>query len=131
MKKLFISCPMKGRTEENIRKSMKKMHKMAEIIFDQKLEVIPTYIEDNPPENNNQAVWYLGKSIQMLAEADFFIGIDYMCDSFKGCNIEKDVARNYGIRSALVNVYELMPDVREVERKMWDECEKIVLPSGN
>jgi len=41
------------------------------------------------------------------------------------------VARNYGIRSALVNVYELMPDVREVERKMWDECEKIVLPSGN
>ena len=51
MKKLFISCPMKGRTEENIRKSMEKMHKIAEIIFDQELEVIPTYIEDNPPEN--------------------------------------------------------------------------------
>lgn len=27
MKKLFISCPMKGRTEENIRKSMEKMHR--------------------------------------------------------------------------------------------------------
>ena len=52
MKKLFISCPMKGRTEENIRKSMEKMHKIAEIIFDQELEVIPTYINDNPPENN-------------------------------------------------------------------------------
>lgn len=25
MKKLFISCPMKGRTEENIRKSMERM----------------------------------------------------------------------------------------------------------
>lgn len=24
MKKLFISCPMKGRTEENIKKSMEK-----------------------------------------------------------------------------------------------------------
>jgi hypothetical protein len=39
---------------------MEKMHKIAEIIFDQQLEVIPTYIEDKPPENNHQAVWYLG-----------------------------------------------------------------------
>lgn len=44
MKKLFISCPMKGRTEENISKSMDQMHKIAEIIFDQELEAIPTYI---------------------------------------------------------------------------------------
>ena len=27
------------------------MHEIAEIYFDEKLEVIPTYIEDNPPEN--------------------------------------------------------------------------------
>ena len=37
MKKLFISCPMKGRTNENIEISIEKMHKMAEIIFDQPL----------------------------------------------------------------------------------------------
>lgn len=77
MKKLFISCPMKGRTEENIRKSMEKMHKLAEIIFDQKLEVIPTYIEDNPPESSNQGIWYLGKSIELLADADYFIGVSH------------------------------------------------------
>lgn len=35
MKKLFISCPMKGRTEENIRKTMDKMHKIAEAMFEQ------------------------------------------------------------------------------------------------
>ena len=75
MKKLFISCPMKDRTEENIRKSMEKMHKIAEIIFDQELEVIPTYINDNPPENNHEAIWYLGKSIELLAQADFYIGV--------------------------------------------------------
>ena len=122
MKKLFISCPMKGRTEENIRKSMEQMHKIAEIVFDQELEVIPTYIEDNPPENNNQAVWYLGKSIQMLAEADFFIGVDFS-EYFKGCNIESNVARKYGIRSTYVNMYELMPDAVEVENKHWNEME--------
>ena len=114
MKKLFISCPMKGRTEENIKKSMEKMHKMAEIIFDQELEVIPTYIEDNPPENNNQSVWYLGKSIQLLAEADFFIGIDYS-NYFKGCEIENSVARSYGIKNVSVNIYDLMPDAAKIE----------------
>ena len=125
MKKIFISCPMKGRTEENIRKSMEQMHKIAEIVFDQELEVIPTYIEDNPPENNNQAVWYLGKSIQMLAEADFYIGIDYSNDFFKGCNIERDVARQYGIRSTYINMYDLMPDAVELERKHWEEMDNV------
>lgn len=34
LKKLFISCPMHGRTKEAIEKSMDKMHKIAEIYFD-------------------------------------------------------------------------------------------------
>jgi hypothetical protein len=118
MKKLFISCPMKGRTEENIRKSMAKMHKIAEIIFDQQLEVIPSYIEDNPPENNHQAVWYLGKSIQLLAEADFFIGIDYS-NIFNGCMIESEIARRYGIRSTYVKLDEFMPDAVEAENNYY------------
>lgn len=122
MKKLFISCPMKGRTEENIKKSMEQMHKIAEIVFDQELEVIPSYIEDNPPENSNQAVWYLGKSIQLLSEADFFIGVEYS-DFFRGCEIENRVAMFYGIRSTHVKMPEMMPDAIEVikreEEKRW------------
>ena len=122
MNKLFISCPMKGRTEENIKKSMEKMHRIAEIVFDQELEVIPTYIEDNPPQNSNQAIWFLGKSIQMLSEADFFIGVEW-CDFFNGCSFERNIARDYGIRSTYVNMHELMPDAVEVvraeEEKRW------------
>lgn len=128
-KKLFISCPMKGRTEENIKKSMEQMHKIAEIVFGQELEVIPTYIEDNPPENNNQAVWYLGKSIQLLAEADFFIGIEW-CEFFNGCNIERTIARDYGIRSTYVRMEELMPDAVDVERDFWHTMEKTCNPAG-
>lgn len=124
MKKLFISCPMKGRTEENIRKSMDKMHKMAEIIFEQELEVIPSYIEDNPPGNSKQAVWYLGKSIQLLSQADYFIGIEWS-DFFKGCEIESKVANSYGIRSAFVKVHELMPDANELEKKYWDSMNAV------
>ena len=124
MKKLFISCPMKGRTEENIRKSMEQMHKIAEIVFDQELEVIPTYIEDKPPENSKQAVWYLGKSIQLLAEADFFIGVNYT-EFFKGCMVESKVAMEYGIRSTYVNIHEMMPDAVDVEREYWNAMDKV------
>lgn len=133
MKKLFISCPMKGRTEENIKKSIEQMHKIAEIIFDQELEVIPSYIEHRPPENNNRAVWYLGASIQMLSEADFFIGIEYS-DYYNGCRIEAEVARCYGIKSTFVKVHEMMPDVAEIERKHWGtmgSCIPVeVMPEG-
>ena len=118
MKKLFISCPMKGRTEENIRRSMERMYKLAEIIFDQELEVIPSYIEDNPPKNSKLDVWYLGRSIQMLSEADYFIGIDYS-DAFNGCMVERDVARRYNIPSTYVNMHEFMPDAWEIEKEFF------------
>lgn len=95
-KKLFISCPMNGRTEENIKKSMDKMHKIAETVFEQELDVIDTYIEENPPEGVNAGVWYLGKSIEMMSEADYFIGID-CCGVYKGCALETKIAYDYHI----------------------------------
>lgn len=128
MKKLFISCPMKNRTEENIRKSMEKMHKIAEIMFDQELEVIPTFIEDNPPEKSKQAVWYLGKSIELMAEADYFIGVDR--DGFyKGCSAERSIACDYGIPSVYVDANKLMPDVRELQEKYFKEVESNLVAS--
>ena len=48
MKKLFVSVPMKGRTEEEIKASIQKMKKIAEIYEGEELELIDSYIEDNP-----------------------------------------------------------------------------------
>lgn len=76
MKKLFVSVPMKGRTEEEIKASIQKMKKIAEIYEGEELELIDSYIEDNPPKDNNEAVWYLGESLKKLAQADVFVGID-------------------------------------------------------
>lgn len=113
MKKLFISCPMRGRTEENIRKSMEKMHKIAEIVFDQELEVIPSYIEHDPPETTDKRIWYLGQSIQMMADADFYIGVRWP-EGFVGCDVENAVANRYELKRTFVNMEELMPDVAEI-----------------
>nr|DAJ67532.1 MAG TPA: Blasticidin M [Caudoviricetes sp.] len=99
MKKLFVSVPMKGRTEEKIKTSIQKMKKIAEIYEGEELELIDSYIEDNPPENNNQAIWYLGESLKKLSEADVFIGIRESYD-WNGCFIEMETANKYGINKA-------------------------------
>ena len=119
MKKLFISCPMKGRTEENIRSSMDRLHKIAEEFFDQKLEVIPTYIEDKPPVDSKESIWYLGESIKKMAEADYFIGVDGTYQVFAGCEIEHDVARYYDIPWTLVSI-DMMPDAKEIANTYWE-----------
>ena len=126
MKKLFVSVPMRGRTEENIRASIEKMHKMAEIIFGEELEVIPSYIEDHPPKNSNEAVWYLGKSIQLMSEADYFIGTySYLGGMvYPGCETESSIASNYNIPCVLVDdldAHYIMPDLYEQKEVMLDE----------
>lgn len=109
MKKLFISCPMKGRTDEAIKESMEKMHKIAEIIFGEELEVIDSFIPGTAPDASNRPVWYLGKSIQKLADADYFIGISEY--RYSGCNIERQIAHEYGIPMTCISAYQLMPDI--------------------
>lgn len=90
--------PMKGRTEEEIKKSIQKMKKIAEIYEGEELELIDSYIEDNPPKDSKEAVWYLGESLKKLAQADVFMGI---CESYdwSGCYIERKTAERYDIKT--------------------------------
>lgn len=116
MKKLFISCPMKNRTKENIQMTFERLHKIAEAVFNENLEVIPTYIEDNPPSCRTEGLWFLGKSIELLAQADYFIGI---CGDnafqYNGCTVEIDAAKLYGVPSYLVPTVFAAPDVAKEE----------------
>lgn len=116
MKKLFISCPMKNRSEENIRMTFDRLHKIAEAVYGESLEVIPTYIEDNPPKCRTEGLWYLGKSIELLAQADYFIGI---CGDnafqYNGCTVEIDAAKLYGVPVHLVPTVFAAPDVTKEE----------------
>lgn len=105
---------LKGRTDEAIKDSIERMHRIAEAVFNEKLEIIPSYIEYDPPESCKQAVWYLGESIKKMAEADYFIGVRDT-DGFSGCNIERSVARAYGIKSYLVDIFEMFQDVAAID----------------
>ena len=103
MKKLFISCPMRGLTDEMIKANREKMHKIAEIVFDQELEVIPSYISQDPPEGAMAPMWYLGRSIQLMSEADYYIGVNMPYGYSNGCVIENNVAVTYGLQRYLVD----------------------------
>lgn len=121
-KKLYISCPMRGRSEDAIRRDMDRMHKVAEATFDQELEVIPTYVKHNPPKNVNKAIWCLGESIKKMSEADYFIGVRW-CDGARGCRIEDETAAAYGIPSTYVDCDTFMPAVNALYR--MEQAEKM------
>ena len=111
MKKLFISVPMRNRTEYAIKASMEQMHKIAEAVFGEELEVLDTYIQDAPPSTNNEALWHLGESIKKLSEADCFVGVYDDEREFNGCYIENQTAKAYGIPSYAVNLSFVAPDI--------------------
>ena len=98
MKKLFISQPMRGLTDEEILKAREEIKNRAEKTIGEPLELINSFIEDYPGEiNQSIPVWYLGKSIQFLSQADivYFAG-DWR--NARGCRIEYEIANAYGIK---------------------------------
>ena len=98
MKKVFISCPMRGREEKNIKGSMERMFVLAQLAHPD-AEMIDSYIEDFPDEamnDNQKRIWYLSKSIEKLAEADVLISFDGAYNH-PGCKVERAVAIEYGI----------------------------------
>lgn len=121
MKKLFVSVPMKGRTEEEIKASIQKMKKIAEIYEGEELELIDSYIEDNPPKSNNEAVWYLGESLKKLAQADIFAGINEAYD-WNGCYIERDTAQRYGIKAYIVPARYVIDDYNALLQRLHPVC---------
>jgi hypothetical protein len=121
MKKLFVSVPMKGRTEEEIKASIQKMKKIAEIYEGEELELIDSYIEDNPPENNNQAIWYLGESLKKLSEADVFIGINESYQ-WSGRQIERETVLAYGIKNYAVPANYVIEKYDELFDKLHPVC---------
>ena len=101
MKKLFISQPMRGKTDGEILSERDRAIKRAKELLGDDVELIDTYFtgfaEDND-ENINKPVFYIGKSIEKLAYAD----VAYFCkgwNEYRGCTIEYTVAKTYDIRT--------------------------------
>ncbi len=94
MKKLFISQPMRGKSNEEIIAEREKAVKAAAEKLGEPVEVIDSFFKDAPVTAS--PLWFLGKSLEALAGAD----IVYFCegwDTARGCKIEQQCAVEYGI----------------------------------
>ena len=98
LKKLFISQPMRGLTDEEILKTREELKNKAEKTIGESLELINSFIEDYPGEiDKSIPVWYLGKSIQFLSQADIaYFGGDWR--NARGCKIEYEIVNAYEIK---------------------------------
>lgn len=121
MKRLFVSVPMNGRTEAEIKASIQKMKKIAEIYEGEELELIDSYIEEKEPENCNRGIWYLAKSIERLARTDVFIGIEETYD-WRGCDIENKAALAYGIKSYTIPARYVIDNYNALWTKLHPIC---------
>lgn len=94
--KIFISQPMRDKTDEQIKSERAKaVDKVKKMYPDEKVEILDTFFEGAP--HDAKPLWFLGKSIQYLGNADiaYFIG-DWR--NYRGCCAENYVAKKYGVK---------------------------------
>ena len=106
-KKVFISQPMSGLDEKEILSTRKKEIKEINRLIDDaiivgeyktndKREFFESVCKDPKYEKRNWDIYWLGRSIEELAQADML----WLCDGWeysKGCNIELECAIQYGL----------------------------------
>lgn len=98
MLKVFISQPMRGRTDEEI---LKQREQAIEYITEQypseRIEILQSYFDDE--ETNPLKL--LARSLYVLADAD----VVCFCPGWtqaRGCRVEYDCAKEYDIERILI-----------------------------
>jgi len=104
--KVFISMPMKAKSTEQVKVEMQKVfgyikEKLPEA------ELIDSIIDDADRnialKGDDVGIWYLGKSILLLSEADIVFFVNGW-DQYRGCSIEREIAKKYGKFCVEINV---------------------------
>lgn len=90
MKKVFISIPMRNKTEKQIKEDLEKVKRKIVDRFDD-VEFIDSFFSDGDLKD---PIVMLGKSIMLMSDADLIFFADGW-ESARGCRIEHEVAMAY------------------------------------
>ena len=98
MKKLFISQPMKGKTDEEILREREQAVREAEKYLkengmQEEVQLIDSFFQSAPV--GARPLWFLGKSLELLSTADL---VYFAKDWEKGCRIEHMCAVQYELQ---------------------------------
>ena len=69
MTRVFISQPMQGKTDEEIKQVRDMDIEFIKTVYPD-AEIIDSFMPGNAPKDSRSGVYKLGQSIQLLAEAD-------------------------------------------------------------
>lgn len=94
MKKLFISQPMKGRSDDEIINERRACIEYATEMLGEEVEVIDSFFRGAPADA--KPLWYLGESLKLLAQADVAYFAAGWVDA-RGCKIEHTCAVEYDV----------------------------------
>lgn len=97
--KLFISQGMRGKTDEDILAERNKAIEIVRKRFpDDEVEVLESFFqnEEEPADVKASGLWWLGKSLELLAKAD----LAYFAkgwENYRGCRLERMACFRYGV----------------------------------
>ena len=95
--KVFLSHAMHGISEEEILKLREEATEYLKKHYgDREIEIIDNYHHDDAPEGAGR-LWHLGRSIQMMGDADLVVFWGKGGDRANGVLVEDRVCRLYGI----------------------------------
>ena len=99
MKKLFISQPMNGISDEEILKEREKAIQLAKTELGEDVDIIDSFFQSAP--HDAKPLWFLGKSLELLSNADVIV-LGKGWERARGCRIEHECAIQYGIKIAYI-----------------------------
>ena len=96
--KVFISLPMNGKTDKEIKETQDKAIKAIKSIYNtDDVEKIESFLDTEAPEGLKEpGLWYLGESIKLLADADLAVFVEGWSLA-RGCIVEYEACKKYGI----------------------------------
>lgn len=95
--KVFISQPMNGRADEDIKAERECITEQIKKYYPhESIEVIDSFFEEAP--HDAKPLWFLGKSLELLSTADVDVFAQGW-ESARGCAIEHECAVKYGIKT--------------------------------
>lgn len=100
--KVFISQPMRGKTDEQIRTEREETVKKIKALYkNHDVEILDTLFNDSNEikleSQISRSMYYLGKLIQFMRDADLVYFMKNWKD-YRGCRVEHYVAEQYGLK---------------------------------
>ena len=91
---VFISQPMRDKTNEEIKLEREKCIEFVKQELVEEVNIIDSFFENSP--HDEKPLWFLAKSLELLSTADVAV----FCkgwNKYRGCQIENLCCSKYGI----------------------------------